>query len=80
MSSTGSTQRSFSYFRAVIVGAVGGEQRRQALFLRRHAQRSYSANVSKLEDLVPGAIADGIEAGGSVTIVSAAWHGVKWHP
>jgi len=31
--------------------------------------------VSKLEDLVAGAIADGIEPVGSVTVISVAWHG-----
>ena len=36
---------------------------------------SYSAGVSKLEDLVAGAVADGIEPAGPVTVVSAVWHG-----
>lgn len=36
---------------------------------------SYSAAVSKLEDLVAGAVADGVEPGGPVTVVSAVWHG-----
>ena len=31
--------------------------------------------MSKLEDLVAGAIADGIEPGGPVTVISVAWHG-----
>ena len=31
--------------------------------------------MSKLEDLVAGAIADGIEPGGSVTVISVVWHG-----
>jgi hypothetical protein len=31
--------------------------------------------VSSLEDLVAGAVADGIEPGGPVTVVSASWHG-----
>ena len=35
----------------------------------------YSGNLSKLEDLVSGGIADGIEPGGPVTVVTAAWHG-----
>ena len=34
-----------------------------------------SRNVSKLEYLVSGAIVDGIEPGGPVTVVSADWHG-----
>ncbi len=36
---------------------------------------SYSAGVSKLEDLAGGAVADGIEPNGLVTVVSAVWHG-----
>jgi SNF2 family DNA or RNA helicase len=36
---------------------------------------AYSADVSLLEDLVSGAIVDGIEANGPVTVVSAVWHG-----
>ena len=35
----------------------------------------YPDCVSQLEDLVAGAVADGIEPGGPVTIVSAVWHG-----
>ena len=31
--------------------------------------------MSKLEDLVAGAIADGIEPGGPVTVISVSWHG-----
>ncbi|MCY4087461.1 MAG: helicase-related protein [Actinomycetia bacterium] len=31
--------------------------------------------MSKLEDLAPGTIADGIEPSGPVTVVSAVWHG-----
>ncbi len=31
--------------------------------------------MSSLEDLVAGAVADGIEPGGPVTVVSASWHG-----
>ena len=36
---------------------------------------SYSAEVSKLEDLVAGLIADGVEPNGPVTVVSTVWHG-----
>ena len=35
----------------------------------------YSAEVSKLEDLVAGSILEGIEPNGPVTVVSAVWHG-----